>query len=468
MEPLSFTDYPFPGNSHNNGHHHGNAAAVTRTAAPSPERSIEDQLRELQIGFYQRHEAAVEDLLRYFNEEADQIVSVTWDVSVIDLLMTQRALAALLADWRVVRETRYSYRCRQLAERYAVEVAPKQFDFLLRQGRQFWAGPGGQRLAIDLYVDEDTRNKEESQITFNIPRGRYAWLTELLPRLEEWRDRHHFLRGQAFNAKGEFFETTEQVAWEDVILPDELRAAIQRNCIGLLAHGKLYKANGIPLKRGIILHGPPGTGKTMIGKALARRCGVTFILVTPGMLDEAEDVRRVFAWARRLAPTILFFEDFDLIAGNRQSGGNQEILGEFLSGLDGVDACEGIITIATTNVLKAIEPALKDRPNRIDCVLEVPAMRRPERETFLRRWLERYQGNFRPEQWATRTHGFTGAQMNEFCRQAVFDAIERCIAEGRTAPEVVALTDDNFRHALEKFPRRAKSKIGFNAKEDEE
>lgn len=435
---------------------------------PRPEPDLDQVLRELQINHYRRQEAAVEDLRHFFQEESGQVVSITWKVNVMDLLMTQRAVADALADWRIVREARYCWRSVEVVERYAVEVAPKKYDFMLREGRQFWEGPAGRRLAIDVCVDDDEKESEESEITFNIPRADHDWLCQLLPRLKEWRDRHHFLRGQSFSAKGNYLDLGDATEWEDVILPDALRDAIQRNCIGLLAHGALYKINGIPLKRGIILHGPPGTGKTMIGRALARRCGVTFILITPGMLEEAADVRRVFTWARRFAPTILFFEDFDLIAGNRHGSQPGDILGEFLSGLDGVDSSEGIITIATTNDLKAIEPALKDRPNRIDCVLEVPPLGRPERADFLERWRRRHPGSFTPERWAIQTQGFTGAQLNELCRLAVFDAIEERINQGRTAPEQVALSDDNFHRALEKFPRRAKSRIGFNPREDEE
>lgn len=435
-----------------------------RPAAASPV----EELQQLQVNYYRRMEASVEDLRQFFHEEADQIVSIQWSVNVMDLLMTQRALAAELEGWRVVREARYYYRFPELVERYAVEVAPGRYDFMMREGRQFWEGPGGAKLAIDVEVDDEDKRTEVSTITFNIPKGEHAWLHQLLPRLKEWRDRNHFLRGQAFTAKGDYLNISESVGWDDVILPESLRAAIQSNCIGLLAHRQLYQVNGIPLRRGIILHGPPGTGKTMIGKALARHCGVTFILTTPGMLEETQDVRRVFQWARRFAPTILFFEDFDLIAGSRHAHSKGEILGEFLSGLDGVDSSEGIITIATTNDLKVIEPALKDRPNRIDCVLEVPPMGRPERERFLRRWRERHHGGFSPEHWAGRTRGFTGAQMNELCRLAVFDAIEERIAAGETNPELVALTDDNFRRALEKFPRRARARIGFTAKEDED
>jgi len=75
-------------------------------------------------------------------------------------------------------------------------------------------------------------------------------------------------------------------------------------------------------------------------------------------------VRRVFLLARRLAPTILFFEDLDLNGANRHGDGSRQILGELLTCLDGIESPDGVVVVATTNDLSAIEPALKGRPSR--------------------------------------------------------------------------------------------------------
>lgn len=215
----------------------------------------------------------------------------------------------------------------------------------------------------------------------------------------------------------------------------------------------------------------------MIGRALAQRCGVTFILCTPGMLEKPEDVTRLFGWGRRFAPSILFFEDFDLVAGSRHGGGSdREILGEFLTGLDGLDSAEGVITIATTNDLKAIEPALKDRPNRFDCVVEIPPMGEGERALFLSGWQERH----RRREWAAavvppgepgepldiprlarQTAGFTGAQMQELCRLAVFEAVEESIGRGRVEAARLPLTDAHFVDAMKRLGVKRRRTVGF-------
>lgn len=264
----------------------------------------------------------------------------------------------------------------------------------------------------------------------------------------------------------------DPLSWDDVILAPNVRQELQRNCVDLLAHAPLFRANGVPLRRGIVLHGPPGTGKTTVGRVLAQHCGVTFILSTPGMLETPEHVRRVFNWGRRFAPAILFFEDFDMVAASRHGAVHSGIVGEFLSCLDGLDSSEGIIAVATTNDLKAIEPALKDRPNRFDCVLEVPALGTPQREEYLVKYKQRavavdggppVKHTFDCAALAQRTNGFTGAQMQELCRLAVFEAVNEHMAAGNGEAVRLPLHDAHFDAALKLMGVHQKRSLGFIA-----
>lgn len=440
------------------------------------------RLTELRTRYFQRREAAVVDLQEFFGTTSSRLATLTLEINVMDLLMVQRGLDFLLADWSMEFETRYYADEAVLIKRMAVEVAPQKFDFVIRCGRQFHRGPDGRRLAVDYWASDD-RKVEDSQVTFTVTRDDYEWFNDLLPVLRKWMDANHFLRSRPITADGKFIRSTETATWEDVIMPVELRESLQRNCIDLLAHAGLYQANGVPLRRGILLHGPPGTGKTLIGRALSQHCGVTFILATPGMLEEPSDVRRVFDWGRRFAPAILFFEDFDLVAASRHGGGRRGIMGEFITCLDGLDSHEGIITIATTNDLKAIEPAMKERPNRFDCVLKVPELGEPQRAAFLNRWRERHSGNmdassaspadvvehtFDSQMVAERTHGFTGAQLQELCRLAVFEAVEEQIARGATAARRLPLANPHFRRALKKMGKPQRRPVGFTAVDDDE
>lgn len=437
------------------------------------ERDNHDHLQNLTIRHYERQEAAVADELQFFGEETDQTITRTIRISLSDLLMTQRAIKAMLPQWKIVREACYNDRKSVNTRRLAVEVAPDQFDFVLEWGRQFWCGPGGERMIIDVFADKD-RECDDSEITFSLPAHRHDWLKRLLPKLREWSDSNHFYRNQAITAQGEFVKFESDAVLDDVILHPDIRLALRRNCIDLLSYAELYKANKISLRRGIVLHGPPGTGKTSIGRALAQQCNATFILCTPGMLVEPKDVRRVFKWARRFAPAILFFEDIDMVAGNRYDGGRGGVLGEFLSGLDGLDSSGGVITIATTNDLRSIESALKDRPNRFDCILEIGALKKEQRLEYLERWsLRNIAGTalsgheFNAEKVAQKTGGFTGAQMQEICRMAVFVAVEERVQKNDTTAEMISLTDVHFEEASRRMGKKTRRTVGF-VKNDED
>jgi len=439
------------------------------TAPPRESRkpSAAERRDRLQARQLERVESYVDDLRVFLGDGVERLVSRSLKFNEADYLVAQRALAALLPGWKLEREAAYNcYRpgSPMMVVRKAVKVGPKSHDYAISEGRQFWAGPDGERLIAE-YEFTEGRKEAWCEMTCFVQRERHEWLEGLLDRLEPWMDAHHHMRGQPLNALGDFIECKELTRWEDVFIPSKTREMIERNCIGLLKQAALFRANHVPLRRGIILHGPPGTGKTLIGQALAQHCGVTFILAMSGMLEDGEDVRRVFQWGRRFAPSILFFEDFDMVARNRYSGNRTELVGEFLACLDGIDSAEGVITIATTNDLEAIEPALRDRPNRFDCILSIPPMARPERLALLSRVRERHCGAFDVEKIADQTEGYTGAQLQEVCRLAVFEAIHERIESGDgSESQLLPLMDEHFNRGFARQPKKPKRVVGFQSR----
>lgn len=428
---------------------------------------ISERRDRLQARQLERVESYVDDLRDFLGDGAERLVSRSVKFTEADYIVAQRALIALLPGWTLRRETAYnSYQPHRpmMIERKAVKVGPRAYDYAIAEGRQFWIGPQGERLVAEFDYSED-KKEAYSEMTFFVAREHHDLLDDVLSRLHPWVDANHHMRGQRFNAIGEFIECKELTRWDDVFIAAKTRDMIERNCIGLLKQSVLFRANHVPLRRGIILHGPPGTGKTLIGQALAQHCGVTFILATPGMLEGGEDVRRVFNWGRRFAPSILFFEDFDMVARNRYSGSRTELVGEFLTCLDGIDSAEGVITIATTNDLSAIEPAIRDRPNRFDCILEIPPMARPERLALLARLEERHGTGFDVAKLADRTDGYTGAQMQEICRLAVFEAIHEQIENGNgSETQLLPLTDEHFNRGFARQPKKPKRTVGFQSR----
>lgn len=429
----------------------------------SPEWKAVKDFHDLRVRQLRRVEAPYEDLKTFYGDGVTELVEISWYVHKADFLMVQKGFAALLTDWKIERECRYYGEQPGILLRQAISTGPDEHEFALANGRQFWTSPEERKLVVEMDYDNSPMSTE-TEILFTVPMSRHNWVRELIASVRKWMDEHHVLKGRAITANGDFIKFDEKTSWEDVLLPIELKESIERNCIGLLAHKELYKLNGIPLRRGLLLHGKPGTGKTMIGRALAQMCDVTFILATPGMIEDASDVRRIFSWGRRFAPSILYFEDFDMVARDRHVNFGNDVLGEFMTGLDGLDSGEGIIAVATTNDLTAIEPALKDRPNRFDLVLEVPPMATSERRDYLQRWMEkRPASELDYDSLVERSNGFTGAQMQELCRLAVFEAVEDHLKAGGGESKLLPLTGTHFDKALDKMGKSKRKSLGFQA-----
>lgn len=131
--------------------------------------------------------------------------------------------------------------------------------------------------------------------------------------------------------------------------------------------------------KGILLYGPPGCGKTLIAKAIANEINAHFISVNgPEILNKyigqsEENLRKIFEEAKRLSPTIIYFDEFDSIASKRDAEGNPlmaTVVNQLLTLMDGMDESKRICAIASTNRIDMIDEAVR-RPGRFDYVIEI-------------------------------------------------------------------------------------------------
>jgi hypothetical protein len=178
--------------------------------------------------------------------------------------------------------------------------------------------------------------------------------------------RFNYMKGAKLDGEGQFLNY-EKASWADIVLAPGVREKIEANIVDAIKMAPVYRANGIPSKRGFVLMGETGTGKSMLAKILASTTECTFILVAPKSVHGAEMVSNIFDLAQALSPTILFFEDADLYLaerGSRESNGG--ILAEMMNRLDGVTPLEGVLTGISTNRPKVLEGALINRPGRFD------------------------------------------------------------------------------------------------------
>jgi cell division protease FtsH len=246
-------------------------------------------------------------------------------------------------------------------------------------------------------------------------------------------DEHDVFRGQVLTVKMDphgggdiVFLERPTLSAEELILPDGVRELVELHVLGPSRHREALRAGGRHLSRGVLLWGPPGTGKTHTVRYLTSVArDATVILLTGGMLGM---VGAFAGLGRRLAPALLVLEDVDLVAQERMYGpfGSSPILFELMNQMDGLGDAADIAFVLTTNRPDALEPALAARPGRVDLAVELPL----RDEDARRRLLELYgRGlDLRLEDLDSvvqRTNGVTASFVKELLRRAALAAAER-------------------------------------------
>jgi hypothetical protein len=182
---------------------------------------------------------------------------------------------------------------------------------------------------------------------------------------------------------GVTFIRRPELAAGDVILPDGVLSRVEDHTLGTGRKADYLRAHGQHLKRGLLLYGAPGTGKThTVRYLLSQSKGTTAVLLSGGSLARVAEAARL---ARALAPSIVVLEDVDLIAEDRSFGhGPQPLLFEVLDAMDGLDSDSDVAFVLTTNRVDMLERALAQRPGRVDLAVEIPLPSDPERLALLR------------------------------------------------------------------------------------
>ncbi len=173
------------------------------------------------------------------------------------------------------------------------------------------------------------------------------------------------------SAGGITFLPRVELTQDDVVLPAGALARIERHVVGTARHRATLRAAGQHLKRGVLLFGPPGTGKThTVRYLLGRMPGVTCVVLAGNALALVKDATDL---AHALQPAVVVLEDVDLVAEQRDHhGGPQPLLFTLLDAMDGLNAEADVAFLLTTNRADLLEAALSQRPGRVDLAVEVP------------------------------------------------------------------------------------------------
>ncbi|OAG05924.1 proteasome-activating nucleotidase [Paraphaeosphaeria sporulosa] len=251
----------------------------------------------------------------------------------------------------------------------------------------------------------------------------------------------------------ELWKAVEGSSWDDVILDPDMKAGLIQDVQGFFDNQALYAQYAVPWKRGIILHGVPGNGKTVSIKALinslyARPDQVSSLYVKSFETKcntEQYSIRQIFQQARRCAPCLLIFEDLDSLV-------DDNIRSYFLNEVDGLESNDGILMIGSTNHLDKLDPAIAKRPSRFDRKYHFRLPGEKERTLYAEYWrqklLRRNDGLEFPEELcgvvAQLTEGFSFAYLKELFVMALLSLVRGFkgddfeivdAAEAESAPE---------------------------------
>ena len=200
-----------------------------------------------------------------------------------------------------------------------------------------------------------------------------------------------------------------------LVLEPEVVSKIDQHLYKWMDKVDSYHERGLSTSRGIILAGAPGVGKTLFVKSLVSKVTEhTTIVVSSDDIHSRGDIKGIFKLASKLSPSLVVLEDAEFCSLDRSFHYNP-MIGEILQAMDGIAPNEGVITIATTNLVETLDPAIRDRPGRFDHVIQIGAPSLKTREKLLETYAVKF--NIDPKvsmiQVAQSTDNWTGAFLKE-------------------------------------------------------
>jgi len=281
----------------------------------------------------------------------------------------------------------------------------------------------------------------------------------------------------------EVFIESPDVQWDDVGGLKEVKQELQEAVEWPMKYPGLYDKLGHTMPRGILLHGPSGTGKTLLAKAVATESEANFISVRgPELLskwvgESERGIREIFKRARTSSPCVIFFDEIDSIAPIRGAGGetavSERVVSQLLTELDGMENMHGVVVLAATNRADMIDPALL-RPGRFDKIIQIPLPDKESRKSILKLTAKKIptvteesdpnRVNF--DRLSEMTDGLSGADTAAIANTAVSIVIHKFLDENPDVKDVEKHADTakvemkHFEEAVKKVREQKDLKLG--------
>ena len=256
----------------------------------------------------------------------------------------------------------------------------------------------------------------------------------------------------------EVFVEVPDVKWEDVGGLDNIKEELKEAVEWPLKYSDIFKKANTNPPKGILLYGAPGTGKTLLAKAVASQTGVNFISVKgPSLIskyvgESEKGVREVFRTAKQAAPTILFFDEIDSLVPRRSFASSDSHVGErviaqFLAEMDGIEELKGVVVLAATNRLDLIDPAIL-RSGRFDLLLELPKPDDKTREEIFRIHTKNkpLAKDVNLKELAKSTENKVGSDIEFICRKSAMLAVREYIENPKTE---LKISKRHFKESIE-------------------